>query len=118
MKKTKFLILASLLFDMEAFRINDDPDLYFEFNGWLDKFGESSIKFSDDFITIQKDSEELASLIEKDFNSGEWTLPLNKDEGLYHYLMPSYYCGFITQKFEKQIADKTKVGTQLQLEII
>jgi hypothetical protein len=38
----------------------------------------------------------------------------NKD-GLYDYMMPSYYADYITNCLEKQLAVLTKVGYQVEL---
>ncbi len=111
----KFIALAEILFTLELESISNDTSFHFEFNGWLDKFGESSIKFEPELTTVKADVKELAMILKKDFEAGEWTA--DEEGRLYHYLMPSFYCDFITSKLEVQLANLTGVGIQLQIEM-
>lgn len=109
----KYIELAALLFLLELERISAEPEFHFEFNSWFDKFGDSSIKFESKLKTNDEDVEKLAAMLKTDFEKGEWNI--DKEGGLYHYRMPEYYGGFIVECLEVQLADMTKVGTQLAM---
>lgn len=116
MKYTKkdYLGLAEHLFDLESERIANDPEIHFGDlgNDWLEKYGEKSIEFSDKFITKDEDVKSLAKMLKEDFEKGEWT---GDKDGMYNYEMPDAYGGFICLCFEKQLADFTGVGFQLEM---
>lgn len=111
----KFINLAHLLFDLDLQSISNDKRIYWEFNGWLDKFGEKSILLEPKLTHKEKDVNELALLIKSDYDKGEWK---EDNEGnLYDYTMRDYYGGFITKKLEEQLSDFTRVGTQTVIDM-
>jgi len=112
--------LAAHLFELEVDTINQEPEFHFEFNGWLDKYGDDSLKRAEQ-VTSSKENEfnapsieTLATEIQKDFESGHWSIG-SCDSGLYNYMMPTQYGGHIVQALEKQLAMLTKVGYQQEL---
>lgn len=108
----KFINLAIILFDMELESIGNDTQFHFEFNGWLDKFGDKSVEFEPKLEKKDKDVNDLAKILKQDFINGEFQV---NDGGLYNYLMPTIYGGFVTERLEQQLADLTGVGTQLEI---
>ena len=114
-KENKYLIIAALLFELEGDRIHNDPDFHYEWNDWLNKYGDGSIEFASKFVTKKKDAMELAALIKKDHENNMWEE--DKEGCLYNPTMTDSYGGFITSKYEEQLADFTGVGTQLEINI-
>jgi hypothetical protein len=121
MKVTRLaaVALAAHLFELELESINNDPEFHFEFNGWLDKFGEVSLKHQEQ-ITSSPDNQfnaeaiqKIADEIQQDFSSGYWIA--RSEEGLYNYMMPTQYGGYITSALEKQLAMLTGAGVQQEL---
>jgi hypothetical protein len=121
MKVTRLaaVALAAHLFELELESINNDPEFHFEFNGWLDKFGEVSLKHQEQ-ITSSPDNQfnaeaiqKIADEIQQDFSSGYWIA--RSEEGLYNYMMPTQYGGYITAALEKQLAMLTGAGVQQEL---
>jgi len=108
----KFITLAQLLFQMEIESIGNDPEFHWEFNSWYEKFGNTSIMFEDKLISKEKDINDLAIILEKNFKAGEFEAGENGE--LYNYLMPTQYGNFIVERLEMQLADFTKVGTQME----
>jgi hypothetical protein len=107
----KFIALATLLFEMETEQIANSPQFYFDFS-WYQKYGKSSLQFADKFVSKEEDIAQLARMIKSDFDRGEWTA---EKDGLYNYLMPEFYGGFISRKLEIQLADFTKIGIQTEM---
>lgn len=114
------ITLAVHLFELEVDTISQEPEFHFEFNGWLDKYGELSLKH-EPALTSDKENEfnaiaieELATEIQKDFATGHWTIG-SCDSGLYNYMMPTQYGGTIANAFDKQLAMLTGVGYQTEL---
>ena len=62
----EFITLAELLFTLELETISNNTSFHFEFNGWLDKYGESSVELESKLTTIEADVKELAERIKKD----------------------------------------------------
>jgi len=110
--KNKYFELAELLFEMELERLSNDTEEHFQWNGWLDNFGSKSVQFVDSLSMKEKDVKGLTRLLKQDFDNKLWEE--NKD-GLYDYMMPSYYADYITNCLEKQLAVLTKVGYQVEL---
>jgi hypothetical protein len=108
----KYKELSELLFEMEHERLSNDTKFHFEFDGWLDRYGESSMSYVDQLTTKSGDVEMLSNLIKEDFELGLWE---ENEDGLYDYEMPTYYGDFITNCLEKQLAVLTKVGYQAEL---
>lgn len=110
----KFIELAALLFELEIERIGNDSQIHFGDlgNNWTEKFGEKSIEFADKFVSKKEDINELAKMLKEDFAKGEWEAD---EDGLYNYMMPTEYGGFICGCLEKQLADFTGVGTQMEI---
>jgi len=109
----KFIALAEVLFTLETESMGNNLDINWEFNGWLDKYGEASKKFEPQLITKDKDVLELAKILKADFDNG--LIKTNEDGDLYNYEMPELYGGFIINKLEEQLANLTGVGTQLEI---
>ena len=107
--------LAEHLFELEGETIYNDTKFHFEFNGWLDKFGDNSIKYVGELTSKAEYVNKIAAAIKEDFDSEYWTK--NDDGGMYHFLMLSTYGGWITECFENHLAVLTGVGYQLKLEI-
>jgi hypothetical protein len=109
-----FIGLAEHLFELEIERIGNDPEIHFGDlgNDWTEKFGEKSLEFADKFLTPEDGVKELAKMLQEDFEAGHWEAD---KEGMYHYEMPDTYGGFICDCLEKQLADFTGVGTQLEI---
>lgn len=111
----KYTELAEHLFELEIERISNDPEFHFGDlgNNWIETYGEKSIKFADDFKAKKSEVKELADMLKEDFENGEWTP--DEEGGLYHYLMPDFYGGFICNCIETQLANFTGVGVQLEM---
>lgn len=111
--------LAAHLFELEIDSIAQDPGFHFQFNGWLDKFGEASLKFQEQLTSSPENEfnaqaiEKIASEIQEDFASGHWTA--RSEEGLYNYMMPAHYGGYITKALEMQLGMLTGVGVQQEI---
>lgn len=110
--KNQYVELAEHLFELELERLSNDTEEHFQWNGWLDKFGQSSTEFIDELTTKKDDAVKLSELIKMDFDSGYWK---KNGDGLYNYLMPDEYGGFITDCLERQLAIITKVGYQTEI---
>jgi hypothetical protein len=110
--KNKFIQLAELLFEMELESLSNYNKFHFEFNCWYDKFGINSDQFVDSLTLKEKEVKGLARLLKKDFDNKLWQ---ENEDGLYDYIMPSYYADYITNCLEKQLAVLTKVGYQVEL---
>ena len=99
------------LLDLELQTISDNLDFHWEFNGWLDDYGESSKKFFDDFTDDYKPSNHIKLLIaeqmQKDFESGWWVVD-EHNNCLYDIYMGEEYGGWLTEFFTIQLADLTK----------
>jgi hypothetical protein len=114
------LSLAAHLFELELDSIANDPESHFEFNGWLDKFGEVSLKHQEQLTSSPEDKfnaqaiEKIAEEIKQDFNSGFWSIG-SCDSGLYNYMMPTQYSGYITQALEMQLSMLTGAGIQQEI---
>ncbi len=112
----KYLSLAKHLIELELESIHNDAEFYFNFNDWTEKFGVNSYLLSDklvsDYTYAINDIFILGKEIEEDFKNKVWEEDKN---GLYNYEMPTYYSGRINNIIEIQLADLTKVGTQLEL---
>jgi len=107
-----FIGLAELLFQLENESIGNDPDGHWLANDWYVLFGEKSIQFESKLTSSDEDHKELAKIIKVDFDNGVWEA--DKD-GLYNYMMPTEYGGFIQKCHERQLADMTGIGTQMEL---
>ena len=114
------LSLAAHLIELELDSIANDPEFHFEFNGWLDKFGEVSLKHQGQ-LTSSPDNqfnaqaiEKIAGEIQQDFDSGFWTAGKQED-GLYNYMMPTQYGGYITQALEMQLSMLSGAGVQQEI---
>ena len=109
-----FICLAEHLFELEAEIIGNDPEAHFGYlgNDWLDKYGDKSIEFADKFVAKEEDITELAKMLKEDFDKGVWEAD---KEGMYNYMMPTEYGGFICDCFEKQLAIHTGVGFQVEM---
>lgn len=118
--RTAALALAAHLFELEVEMIGNDTKECFEANGWLDKFGEGCLKHQDQLTSGKENTfnaaaiEKMADEIQEDFASGHWSAP-KKEDGLYHYLMPTQYGGHITDALEMQLAMLTGTGVQQEL---
>lgn len=112
----KYTKLAELLFELELERITNETPFYFEFNEWVDNYGEASQRFVDDLRAKPEDVKTLAKMIQQDFDNGVWEVDEDEFEGLYHYEMPSFYSDFITEKLSMQLALLTGVGYQTELD--
>ena len=110
--KNKYIHLAELLFEMELERLSNDTEEHFQWNGWLDNFGSKSVQFVDSLTSKEKEVKGLARLLKQDFDNKLWEE--NKD-GLYDFMMPSYYDEYISNCLERQLAIITKVGYQTEL---
>lgn len=122
MKVTKSVAfaLAAHLFELELNSISKETDFHFEFNGWIDKFGEVSIKYESQ-LTSSPDNqfnaqaiEKIADEVQKDFESGFWSIG-SCDSGLYNYMMPIQYGRHITEALEMQLAMLSGTGIQQEL---
>lgn len=109
----KFTKLAELLFELELERITNETPFHFEFNDWIDNYGESSQRFVDDLRAKPEDVKVLAQMLQQDFDNGVWEAD---EDGLYNYEMPSFYSDFITDKLSIQLALLTGVGYQTELD--
>lgn len=118
--RTASIALAAHLIELEVDSISNDPEFHFEFNGWLDKFGEVSLKRSEQLTNSPEDEfnrqaiQKIADEIQKDFESGFWTVAKQED-GLYNYMMPTQYGGYITDAIGNQLAMLTGSGIQQEL---
>lgn len=118
--KTAAVALAAHLFELELESILSNPQFHFEFNDWLDKFGEGSLKFQEQLTSSPENEfnaqaiEKMADEIQQDFESGFWSVG-SCDSGLYNYMMPTQYGGYITQVLGMQLAMLSGVGVQQKL---
>jgi hypothetical protein len=84
---------------------------HFLFNGWLEKYGEDSVKFANNLVPSEEVKRELAEAIKTDFESGFWS----HEDGTYHYMMMTIYGGLLIKGYEQHLASLTGIGTQLTL---
>jgi hypothetical protein len=110
--KNKYFQLAELLFDLELERLSNDTEEHFQWNGWLDNFGSKSVQFVDSLTSKEKEVKGLARLLKQDFDNKVWE---DKEDGLYDYMMPSYYDEYISNCLERQLAVITKIGYQSEI---
>ena len=118
--KAAAIALAVHLFELEIDSIANDPGFHFEFNGWLDKFGEVSLKHQEQLTSSPENEfnaqaiEKIASEIQEDFASGHWSIG-SCESSLYNYMMPTQYGGHITEALEMQLAMLTGTGIQQEI---
>ena len=118
--KATAIALAIHLFELEIDSINNNPEFHFEFNGWLDKFGEVSLKHQEQLTSSPENKfnaqaiEKIAIEVQKDFESGFWSIG-SCESSLYNYMMPTQYGGYITQALEMQLAMLTGAGIQQEI---
>lgn len=118
MKVTRIaaVALAAHLFELELDSIANDTEFHFEFNGWLDKFGEVSLKYQDQLTSLPENKfnaqaiQKIADEIQQDYKSGLWP-----EDRLYNYMMPTQYGGYITQALEMQLAMLSGAGVQQEI---
>jgi hypothetical protein len=110
--KNKYFQLAELLFDLELERLSNDTEEHFQWNGWLDNFGSKSVQFVDSLTSKEKEVKGLARILKQDFDNKVWE---DKEDGLYDYMMPSYYDEYISNCLERQLAVITKIGYQSEI---
>jgi len=110
--RKKAIELATSLFEMETEMIGNDPQGCFAVRDWFDKYGEDCDKFENKLTSDDKAIEDIATEIQKDFASGYWK---PDSDGLYNYMMPTIYGGYIDEALEKQLAVLTGVGYQSEL---
>lgn len=110
--------LAAHLFELEVESIGNDPEFHFQFNGWLDKFGDGSLKHEDQLTSDATNQfnaqaiEKIADEIQADYESGHW---IQTEDGLYKPAMTTEYGGYIVDALEKQLAMLTGAGVQEEL---
>jgi hypothetical protein len=118
--RTLALALAAHLFELEIESIGNDPEFHFEFNGWLDKYGDVSLKHQDQLTSSPENQfnaaaiEMIADEVQKDFESGYWSIG-SCESNLYNYMMPTQYGGYITKALGQQLAMLTGAGVQEEL---
>lgn len=114
------LSLAAHLFELELDSIDNDPDFHFEFNGWLDKFGEVSLKHQSQLTSSPENQfnaqaiKKIAGEIQQDYDSGLWP-EVKPEDGLYNYMMPTQYGGYIAEALEMQLAMLSGAGVQQEI---
>ncbi len=59
-----------------------------------------------------KEVKGLARILKQDFDNKVWE---DKEDGLYDYMMPSYYDEYISNCLERQLAVITKIGYQSEI---
>ncbi len=112
--------LAAHLFELEVESIGQNPEFHFEFNGWLDKFGDGCLKHEDQLTSNPENKfnsqaiEKMADEIQKDFETGFWSIG-SCESNLYNHMMPTQYGGYITEALGKQLAMLTGAGIQEEL---
>jgi hypothetical protein len=110
--KNKYVELAEHLFELELERLSNDTEEHFQWNGWLDNFGSKSVQFVDSLTSKEKEVKGLARILKQDFDNKVWE---DKEDGLYDYMMPSYYDEYISNCLERQLAVITKIGYQSEI---
>lgn len=125
LKRSIALVLAASLIELEIESITNDTEEHFYSRGWLDKYGDDSIKFEPQ-LTSDKDNEFnaaaiqlIATALQKDFATGYWT-PSDEDiknQSFYQYMMPTIYAGYIDDALDKQMSIITGIGYQLEMEL-
>ncbi len=110
--KNKYVELAEHLFELELERLSNDTEEHFQWNGWLDNFGSKSVQFVDNLTSKEKEVKGLARILKQDFDNKVWE---DKEDGLYDYMMPSYYDEYISNCLERQLAVITKIGYQSEI---
>jgi hypothetical protein len=108
----KYKELAELLFELELERLSNDTEEHFQWNGWIKAFGKKSIQFVDNLTLKEKEVKGLARLLKQDFDNKVWA---ENEDGLYDYMMPSYYDEYISNCLKRQLAVITKIGYQAEL---
>ncbi len=110
--------LAAHLFELELDSICYDEKEHFLLNDWLDKFGENSYLLADQLTTDSNNEfnsqaiETISEFLIKDFANDEWA---RDQDGLYNYMMPTIYGGYVLYAFEQQLAMISGVGIQLEI---
>jgi hypothetical protein len=116
--KQEALELAAHLFELELDSICNDEKEHFALNDWLDKFGENSYLLADQLTTDSNNEfnsqaiETISEFLIKDFANDEWA---RDQDGLYNYMMPTIYGGYVLYAFEQQLAMISGVGIQLEI---
>jgi len=116
--KQEALELAAHLFELELDSICNDEEEHFELNDWLDKFGDNSYLLADQLTTDSNNEfnsqaiETISEFLIKDFANDEWA---RDQDGLYNYMMPTIYGGYVLYAFEQQLAMISGVGIQLEI---
>jgi len=116
--KQEALELAAHLFELELDSICNDEEEHFALNDWLDKFGENSYLLADQLTTDSNNEfnsqaiETISEFLIKDFANDEWA---RDQDGLYNYMMPTIYGGYVLYAFEQQLAMISGVGIQLEI---
>jgi hypothetical protein len=116
--KQEALELAAHLFELELDSICNDEKEHFVLNDWLDKFGENSYLLADQLTTDSNNEfnsqaiETISEFLIKDFANDEWA---RDQDGLYNYMMPTIYGGYVLYAFEQQLAMISGVGIQLEI---
>ena len=104
----KALELAKCLFELEGESIFNDPQSHWLVHEWFDKYGKDSIKHCD-FAHPENEVQALADILYHDYKT-------NLIDSLeYNSYVNDNYAGFITKVFEKELANKTKVGFLINL---
>lgn len=110
--------LAAHLFELELDLIHNDVKEHFEWNGWIEKFGDNSHLLVDQLTSDSNNEfnsqaiETISEFLIKDFANGEWA---RDQDGLYNYMMPTIYGGYILYALEQQLAMISGVGIQLEI---
>ena len=116
--KQEALELAAHLFELELDLIYNDVKEHFEWNGWIEKFGENSYLLVNQLTTDSNNEfnsqaiETISEFLIKDFANDEW---VRDKDGLYNYRMPTIYGGYVLYAFEQQLAMICGVGIQLEI---
>lgn len=106
--RNKALELSKCLFELEGESIFNDPDSHWLVHDWFDKYGKDSIKHKD-FAYPEDDVQKLADILYHDYKTNFL------DSLSYDPYVSDNYAGFITKVFERELASKTKIGTQLEI---
>lgn len=118
--KKAAVALAAHLFELEVEMIGNDPKECFAANDWINKFGDGCLEHQDQLTSCEKNPfnaeaiKKIATAIQEDYASGHWP-QVDPEEGLYNYMMPTQYGGWITEALEMQLAMLTGTGVQQEL---
>jgi len=110
--------LAAHLLELELDLIHNDVKEHFEWNGWIEKFGDNSHLLVDQLTSDSNNEfnsqaiEVISELLIEAFANDEFE---RDEDGLYNYNMPTIYGGEIVDSFEKQLAMISGVGIQLEI---